>query len=84
MCGALSRRIETPPHPHPHPSPAARELRAQLAQSPGPALNNTTTPAFVRFHDDKRTYTGMYAANMVGKLSLAERRAAAPTRKAFI
>lgn len=41
----------------------ATKLRARIAASPGPrASGDATTPDYVRFHDDKGTYTGVHKA----------------------
>jgi hypothetical protein len=32
-----------------------------IVSTAGPALNQVTTPEFVKYHDDKATYTGVYA-----------------------
>jgi hypothetical protein len=37
------------------------EVLAQVAACKGPRRNSTTIPEFTRLHDDKETYTGVYA-----------------------
>ena len=32
-----------------------------IVSTAGPALNHVTTPEFVKYHDDRNTYTGVYA-----------------------
>ncbi|KAH7624796.1 hypothetical protein Ndes2526B_g00163 [Nannochloris sp. 'desiccata'] len=40
---------------------AEAEVLAQVAACTGPRRNSTTTPEFTRLHDNKETYTGVYA-----------------------
>jgi p25-alpha len=40
---------------------AEAEVLAQVAACSGPRRNSTTTPEFTRLHDNKETYTGVYA-----------------------
>jgi len=40
---------------------AEAEVLAQVAACTGPRCNSTTTPEFTRLHDNKETYTGVYA-----------------------
>jgi hypothetical protein len=44
---------------------------AAVAGGGGPAVNNTTVGEFVKFHDDKSTYTGKPCAGMQGSLGAA-------------
>jgi hypothetical protein len=40
---------------------AEAQVLAQVAACTGPRRNSTTTPEFTRLHDNKETYTGVYA-----------------------
>ena len=37
------------------------EILSKVADCPGPRRNSTTTPDYCRLHDDKSTFTGVYA-----------------------
>ncbi|KAK9864155.1 hypothetical protein WJX84_003510 [Apatococcus fuscideae] len=41
---------------------SVEDIKSKIASTGGPKMNNTTQPDYVKFHDDKSTYTGVYAA----------------------
>jgi len=40
---------------------ALSQIYNSIVSTAGPQLNHVTTPEFVKYHDDKNTYTGVYA-----------------------